>query len=77
MTMSAHDAAAQLGRMCGEECFVVNDRGRLVVTAPDAKTAREIQDQVGGEYEGYTVTVRTRATSGIRRVVATVVQPPA
>ena len=49
---------------------MVNDRGRLIVTAPDSTTANNV-------HQGYAVTVRERATSGIRRVVATVVEPPA
>ena len=54
MRMSAQDAAAQLGRECGEECLVTANRGLLVVSAPDLKTAKDIQARVGGEYEGYT-----------------------
>ena len=54
---------------------MVADRGRLVVTAPDTRSAKNVRAHIGGEYQGYAVPVRERAKSGIRRVEATVVEP--
>ncbi len=50
--------------------LVVAGRVRLVVTAPDATSAKNVRAQIDREYQGYAATVRKRAKSGTRRVEA-------